>query len=121
MTEPVRLRLSRQAGFNLQAHSLNVNWLPAVSVARPSRWGNPFIIGKTLCIGSPQTQFIDIDSNAIAVNAFRKMLECTDRNYPTDAAIRAALRGKNLACWCVPDAPCHADVLLEIANKKIEG
>lgn len=26
------------------------------------------------------------------------------------------LRGKNLACWCKSDAPCHADVLLEIAN-----
>ena len=27
------------------------------------------------------------------------------------------LRGKNLACWCPLDQPCHADVLLEIANK----
>ena len=26
------------------------------------------------------------------------------------------LRGKNLACWCKPGSPCHADVLLEIAN-----
>lgn len=26
------------------------------------------------------------------------------------------LRGKNLACWCALDKPCHADVLLEIAN-----
>lgn len=25
------------------------------------------------------------------------------------------LRGKNLACWCALDKPCHADVLLEIA------
>ncbi len=35
---------------------------------------------------------------------------------PSVADIRAALRGKNLACWCAPGAPCHADVLLEIAN-----
>jgi hypothetical protein len=27
------------------------------------------------------------------------------------------LRGKNLACWCPLDAPCHADVLLELANR----
>ncbi|HEX5183627.1 MAG TPA: DUF4326 domain-containing protein [Allosphingosinicella sp.] len=27
------------------------------------------------------------------------------------------LRGKNLACWCRLDAPCHADVLLELANR----
>jgi hypothetical protein len=28
----------------------------------------------------------------------------------------APLRGKNLACWCALDQPCHADVLLELAN-----
>ena len=31
-------------------------------------------------------------------------------------AIRRVLAGKNLACWCKPGTPCHADVLLEIAN-----
>lgn len=35
---------------------------------------------------------------------------------PTVEEIRAHLRGKNLACWCPPGCPCHADVLLEIAN-----
>lgn len=28
-----------------------------------------------------------------------------------------SLRGKNLACWCPIGSPCHADFLLEIANK----
>jgi hypothetical protein len=28
------------------------------------------------------------------------------------------LRGKNLACWCKPGSPCHADVLLDLANKE---
>jgi hypothetical protein len=32
------------------------------------------------------------------------------------AHLRAALRGKNLACWCPLDGPCHADLLLKIAN-----
>lgn len=32
------------------------------------------------------------------------------------ARIRNELAGKNLACWCAEDQPCHADVLLEIAN-----
>ena len=31
----------------------------------------------------------------------------------------APLRGKNLACWCPLDQPCHADVLLELANPQI--
>lgn len=35
--------------------------------------------------------------------------------------IRAELAGKNLACWCPLDAPCHADVLLEIANSDTVG
>lgn len=30
--------------------------------------------------------------------------------------IRRELAGKDLACWCRLDQPCHADVLLEIAN-----
>lgn len=36
---------------------------------------------------------------------------------PSRDSIRAALRGKNLACFCALDQPCHADVLLEIANR----
>ena len=35
---------------------------------------------------------------------------------PTEAEIREHLAGKNLACWCALDAPCHADVLLELAT-----
>lgn len=39
--------------------------------------------------------------------------------YPLRTKIIAALprlRGHDLACWCALDKPCHADVLLEIAN-----
>lgn len=35
---------------------------------------------------------------------------------PSVDMIRKELRGKNLACFCALDQPCHADVLLEIAN-----
>lgn len=42
---PARLRLSRAAGFRLQALSLSLNNRPAVNVARPGRWGNPFTAG----------------------------------------------------------------------------
>jgi hypothetical protein len=31
--------------------------------------------------------------------------------------VRRELKGRDLACWCKPDEPCHADVLLEIANR----
>jgi hypothetical protein len=41
MTQPVRLQLSRRAGFDLQSLSHDANSLPAVVVARPTKWGNP--------------------------------------------------------------------------------
>jgi hypothetical protein len=34
------------------------------------------------------------------------------------AAAIAGLRGKDLACWCPLDQPCHADVLIDIANPR---
>jgi hypothetical protein len=42
------------------------------------------------------------------------------REHLTDvelAAIKRELRGRDLACWCPLDEPCHADTLLEIANE----
>ena len=35
---------------------------------------------------------------------------------PSLDRIKAELRGRDLCCWCPLDQPCHADVLLEIAN-----
>ena len=46
MNEPKRLQLSRRKGFQLQALSREANGREAVVVARPSRWGNPFVIGR---------------------------------------------------------------------------
>lgn len=75
----------------------------AVKVTRPGRWGNPHPIGKRckLC-GAMHDR-----DESIAL--FR-------RDVDTDA-VRRELKGRDLACWCKPDEPCHADVLLEIANR----
>jgi hypothetical protein len=82
-----------------------------VYVGRPSKWGNPYKAGG---------------NHAAAVALFRRMLERApfgdgtwgkDRESVYDT-IRRELAGKNLACWCPLDQPCHADVLLEIANKE---
>lgn len=95
-----------------------MNGLEAVNVARPSKWGNPFPIGREGPFGrcAPDA--------AGAVGFFCDMLN--DRQmqaaagYPRGAGIhhhiRHELRGFNLACFCELDSPCHADVLLEIAN-----
>jgi hypothetical protein len=73
-----------------------------VYVGRPSKWGNPHRIGA--------------HSRAEAVSLFRADL--VDRRLAVNADdVRRELRGKDLACWCPLDQPCHADVLLELANQ----
>lgn len=80
-----------------------------VRVARPGKWGNPFRVSGER-------------TPAEAVAAFRLWLtvDGVDSAIPEvkQATLSAMheLRGKNLACWCKPGEPCHADVLLELAN-----
>jgi hypothetical protein len=110
---PVRLRLSRAKGFNLQDHSRSVNGLLAVNCARPSKWGNPFVIGLHRKYGRKSALgYRDAPNAAVAVKSFRAMQEI----FGPRADI-GELRGKNLACWCQLTAPCHCDVLLELANR----
>ena len=108
MAKPVRLQLSRRRGFDLQAASRAVNGLDAVNVARPSKWGNPFKVGLD---HSYYMEGAERARAAQCVELFRNIFPA----LPESAGI-GVLRGKNLACWCKLDAPCHADVLLELAN-----
>lgn len=86
---PHRVQLSRRKGWKLPADT--------VVVARPTRWGNPFRPGTN---GVPDA--------ATAVARYRREV--------APALDVTVLRGRNLACWCPLDGPCHADVLLELAN-----
>lgn len=95
---PQRIQLSRQKGWRKPEG--------AVIVARPSRWGNPIRIGDLWC-GIP------IETRQEAVNAFRALV---DANPTYRAEVAYELAGRDLACWCPLDEPCHADVLLKIAN-----
>lgn len=79
----------------------------SVYVGRPSKWGNPFLIG------SYKAGTTDIIKRGDAVGLFREYVE---QNPTLKAEIKKELKGKNLVCWCAPKA-CHADVLLEIANE----
>lgn len=94
MSGPQRLQLFRSKGFRLQEASLLRNGLPAVNVARPSRWGNPFTVENTGRVPAVLRFACEVPP----------LLDLTP------------LRGKNLACWCRADQECHADVLLELAN-----
>lgn len=54
---------------------------------------------------------------AQCVEAYRRKVESNLWTEPTTMSIRDEVRGKNLACFCRLDQPCHADVLLELANR----
>lgn len=90
--KPKRIQRKRTKGWRMPSNT--------VYVGRPSKWGNPLTKIK------PQ-----LYDRARAVILFKA--------YLTEEAkekIRKELRGKNLCCWCPLDQPCHADILLEIAN-----
>lgn len=108
MAAPVRIQRSRAKGAHLNAP----NQLPIVCVSRPSRWGNPF--SAALATARPDRK---PKVRAESVLRFRRALLADDGSLPfTIEQVRRDLRGKNLACWCPLDQPCHADVLLQVAN-----
>lgn len=80
----------------------------AVCVTRPSRWGNPFDSAE---------RFRLVLAGVIHGGTFEPALEISEfLRMQRIAANLEDLRGKDLACFCPLDKPCHADVLLEFAN-----
>ncbi len=72
----------------------------AVYVGRPSKWGNPYLISKR----HPREEVIESYRQYIYEEIANGRLNLGE------------LKGKDLVCWCAP-LSCHADVLLELANK----
>lgn len=106
---PERLQLRRVKGWRLPPG--------AVSVARPTRWGNPFAIGTELRFPFDEVYGPVVRDREHAVEIFTGYARITS-GYAFLA--RRELAGKDLACWCPlpaegePDI-CHARVLLDIA------
>lgn len=116
---PVRLQLSRAKGFNLQQGSMLRNGLSAVNVARPSLWGNPFVVGKDGTRAECVQLFKYMISGNVALST--KASVDSQKAFLNHAhAHWKDLRGKNIACWCPGHAECHADVLLVLANKPVK-
>ncbi|WP_208321934.1 DUF4326 domain-containing protein [Paramicrobacterium chengjingii] len=134
MSMPERIQLRRKRGWRKPENT--------VSVARPTRFGNPFrVIGESGSGGTVTAaswgDVMDtwgpgknhdatvgyvscsryVDAVGTAVSNFRMLCEIRQRDEPERfAKFIAPLVGKNLACWCSLDSACHADVLLELAN-----
>jgi len=68
----------------------------AVYVGRPTKWGNPFTVG--------------VDGDRLTV--VEKYEMWLRERLRKDPCFLDELKGRNLACWCSLDKPCHADVIL---------
>ncbi|KKK62668.1 hypothetical protein LCGC14_3002020 [marine sediment metagenome] len=88
----------------------------AVYVGRPSKWGNPITI-RELKVLFPNDTPLELQEKA--VGWYKEYLVEDTRMHDTSLTKQAQeeLKGKDLVCWCSP-LPCHADVLLELANKE---
>lgn len=107
---PQRIQRKRTKGWRMPEG--------AIYVGRGSMWGNPWRVGDTVMTHTPsvaaqgETVYARefVISPHIAVAFYRAAFE------PDLDDIVDQLRGHDLACWCPLDQPCHADVLLELAN-----
>lgn len=140
--EPRRIQLSRKKGWRMPPDT--------VSVARPTRWGNPWTVAA--CLESGYSGDNPLAAAQTCVDAYRAWL-LGQRHWSHGIPLAeppdpTPLCGKNLACWCkvarcescgstesieatrarghlsccperkmLPGDPCHADVLLELANE----
>ena len=84
------------------AHPLVVHCKRAaydVYIGRPSRWGNPFVVGRD-------------GTRAQVIARYEAWLA----TQPALLAELASLAGKTLGCWCAP-AACHCEVLARLATE----
>ncbi len=98
--KPKRIQRKRTKGWRMPANT--------VYVGRGSKWGNPFEIGQ---------KFGGIKAVTIKglLRVYRSYVNA--RLYYSPHYLDE-LKGKNLACWCRLNSPCHADILLQIANQE---
>ena len=71
-----------------------------VYIGRPSKWGNPFVIGQD-------------GTRAQVIEKYRAWIVA----QPALLAALPELEGKILGCWCSP-LPCHGEVLIDLLNER---
>ena len=98
VSQPHRVQVSRRKGYRKPDNT--------VYVTRPGKWGNPYKVGKDGNAAECVEKFEAMMNTAMQLSRMREAVE--------------TLRGKNLGCYCPLNAPCHADVLLRLANDRTE-
>ena len=86
---PTRIQRKRSAGWKMPPN--------AIYVGRPTIWGNPY----------------KVDVNGSLEEVIAKYRVWLEEKLKVNPHFFDPLKGKDLACWCPLDKPCHADVLLE--------
>lgn len=97
---PERLQRRREKGWRKPRG--------AIYVGRPTLFGNPY---EARDFGNCAPQLL--------VDLFRDWIKTDDFDAIQLRRALPTLRGKNLLCWCPVGQPCHADVLLELANAPV--
>lgn len=120
--KPIRIQRSRAKGWKMPPNT--------VYVGRPTKFGNPWTpvgywnagysgdhsVAVQACVENFRawmTRTRSAWSGDVPTGPIKELGSPMIYHEPPDVS---ELRGKNLACWCPLDQPCHADVLLEIAN-----
>lgn len=130
MSSPLRIQRRRTCGWRMPEG--------AVYVGRRTKWGNPFAPGMDQELRFSGVKIRPDDeanpdglwawrhmpiSLDTAIALYRDALQVIDSplyEQPLDVTVddvRRELAGLDLACYCALDQPCHADVLLEVANR----
>ena len=100
---PERIQLKRSLGWRMPPNTVKVD--------RTTRWGNPMTVRP----GYPALQAVE-DYQLWLEGKSPWRFTQTDLVPPSREDIQRHLAGKNLACWCPAGSPCHAEILLSIAN-----
>lgn len=110
---PIRIQRKRTKGYKLPINT--------VSVTRGTQFGNPFIIGVHVANNHEAVEYFEAWALGLcmprkpgapiipALDGFESLL--------FKEVVKTKLRGKNLACFCRLSEPCHADILLKLANE----
>jgi hypothetical protein len=101
---PTRIQRKRVKGWRMPPN--------AISVTRPGKYGNPFKVGERVEDESVPNGYWFIDEvHCLELFEMHVNAQLLDNPHWLDP-----LRGKDLACFCPLTSPCHADVLLRLAN-----
>jgi hypothetical protein len=110
-TTPVRIQLSRRKGWKMPPNTVKVD--------RSTKWGNPFIVGTDGTRAECVKLFGHLLAGYVCMSAGDPDKQVAYRNMVL--ADHAELAGKNLACWCPANAPCHADLLLKLRHDLVKA